>query len=221
MIKKTEHQQRLTNEFTETYGLSANQISFDGEKEEPIFDFEALCILREKLTKFHSVDTSRTSFNQETNEAEAICSIMNQNGHLITVSDFAQLWELMPDGTKIENSMQAKRVARARAMRSGIRQAGVNILKAHQNYLESGEVLNFRPVDPRIAKTKECHVLAEKLGLTVKTDEGIDKSEYQKFIAETYDGRTSSKDLDDLELQRLIITFRAMLRLNNAVAKAA
>lgn len=211
--KYTPEQLQLAREFVDGYGISLEQISFEAEKLEPIFDFEALCLLREKLTRFHSVDTTRSNFNAETNEAEVICSIINESGRIITCSDFAQIGELMPDGSKVETSMQAKRLARARAMRSAIRQAGVNLLKAHKNYLESGEVLDFRPVDPRISKTKELHVLAEQLGFIVKTNDGIDKTEYQKFIAETYDGRTSSKDLDDIELQRLIITFRAMRRL--------
>jgi hypothetical protein len=207
----TLEQSNLVKDFIELYGLSEEQISFDGETIEPIFDFEALCVLREKLTRFQSVDTSKTLFNQETNEAECVCTIITQNNLPVSVSDFAQIGEMMPDGKRIENSMQAKRVARARAMRSGIRAAGVNLLKAHKSYVESCDILDFKPVDPRIAKRKEVHVLAKELGL-IKDE---DKSEYQKFIAETYDGRTSSNDLEEKELQRLIVTFRAMRRLQN------
>jgi hypothetical protein len=202
----------LVQEFVTTYGISEKQISFEFNSAEPIFDFDAICLLRERLTNFQAVDVSRVSFNEAEQSAEAICTITQANGRPITISDFAQMGEIMPDGTTIQNSIQAKRVARARAMRSGIRAAGVDLLKAHKNYLENGDFLDFTPIDPRANRVKEIHALAEELGLIV----GKDKEAYQEYIGEKFDGRTSTNDLDDLELQKLATDLRALKRLNFA-----
>lgn len=210
-------QDELKQELMETYGLSPEQISFDGENIDSILDFEALCALREKLTNFKSVDVSCVTANDAGTEAEAICVVVTAENRTVTVSDFAQYGELMPDGSQIQNSMSLKRLARARAMRSGIRAAGVNLMKAHKHYLETGDTLDFQPIDPRVNAYKELHAVAAKIGLIT----GADKSEYQKFIGETFDGRQSAKDLDDLELQRLLVTFRAMARVQTAARKAA
>lgn len=213
--KLTTEQAELQNQFVATYGLSPEQISFEGEKLEPIFDFEALSLLREKLTSFESVDVSQVSFHPDDQSAEAVCDIFTDQQRRIVVSDFAQIGELMPDGKNIETAMQAKRVARARAMRSGIRAAGVNLLKAHQLYLE-GKPLNFEPVDPRLNRIKEIHKLAGDIGFIVAGD----KSDYQKHIAEMFDGRTTCRDLDDIELQKLVVSLRAIRRVQQAAFAA-
>jgi hypothetical protein len=214
--KLTKEQLELQNQFVTTYGLSPEQISFEGEKLEPIFDFEALSLLREKLTNFESIDVSQVSFNADDNSAEAVCDIFTDQQRRIVVSDFAQIGELMPDGGRIESPMQAKRVARARAMRSGIRAAGVNLLRAHQLYLE-GKPLSFEPVDPRANRVKEIHALAGDIGFIVRGD----KTDYQKHIAEMFDGRTSTEELDDIELQKLAVSLRAMRRVQQAAFAAS
>jgi hypothetical protein len=214
--KLTLNQLELQKQFVETYGLSPEQISFEGEKPEPIFDFEALSLLREKLTNFETVDVSQVTFKSDDNSAEAVCDIITDQQRRIVVSDFAQIGELMPDGSRIETAMQAKRVARARAMRSGIRAAGVNLLRAHQLYLE-GKPLNTEPVDPRINRIKEIHVIAGEIGFIV----GSDKTDYQNHIAEMFDGRTSAADLDDIELQKLVVSLRAIRRVQQVALAAS
>lgn len=212
-------QDELVAELVKYYNLTPDQIGFDGEKLEPIFDFDALCTLREKLTDFKCVDVSRVSFNLETKEATATCIIVNAKGQEITVSDFAQFNESLFDGSTIQNSIQAKRIARARAMRSGIRAAGVNLMQAHRHYLETGETLDVSPINPRLNIYAENHKIAAEIGFIV----GGDKTEYEKHIAQMFDGRTSSKDLNDIELGQLRISLRAIRRVRQATltAKAA
>lgn len=207
--KLTLEQSELVREFASHYGLLEEQIGFDGEKPDPIFDFDAICLLREKLTDFKAVDASAVEYDEQKKEAQAVCVILLQNGNTVTVSDFAELGEPMPDGSLIQNSIKAKRVARARAMRTGIRACGVNLLQAHRAFVETGKIPQSAPVDPRISKIKEVHLLAGKLDLIV----GTEKEEYQRFLAQLFDGRVSCNDLDDIELQRLLISLRAMNRL--------
>lgn len=213
--KTTIAQEELINELVQTYGLDPEQIGFDGESLEPILDFEALCVLRERLTNFKCVDVSRVSFDQEAGEATATCIIANAEGREITVSDFAQIGEAMPDGSKVSTSIQAKRLARARAMRSGIRAAGVNLMKAHKYFIEHGNTLDFQPIDVRETMRKELHALAGEIGFI----NGSDRSKYEKHIAELFDGRTSSSDLNDIERGQLRVSLRAIrneLRSRNA-----
>ena len=70
--------------------------------------------------------------------------------------------------------------------------------------------------DPRKPVYEEIHVLAGNLGLITAGD----KENYRAFLSESYEGRTSAKDLDDAELQRLLISLRAMNRVRKAVSSA-
>ena len=58
----------------------------------------------------------------------------------------------------------------------------------------------------------ELHALATELDLI----EYGDKAKYREYIAENYAGRTSAKDLDDVELQRMLIAFRSLARLRRS-----
>ncbi len=217
--KTTIAQDELVNELVDTYNLSPEQIGFDGEKLDPILDFDALCVMREKLTNFKSVDVSRITADQDTRSVEAVCVIVTANDRTISVSDFAQHNEIMPDGERVTETIQLKRLARARAMRSGIRAAGVNLMKAHKHFIETGDTLDVQPINPRLNIYAENHAIAAEIGFIV----GTDKSEYEKHIAQMFDGRTSSKDLNDIELGQLRISLRAIRRVQTAAlaAKAA
>ncbi|MBS1793383.1 MAG: hypothetical protein JSS81_05990 [Acidobacteria bacterium] len=214
-LKLTTDQNKLVAEFVTNYGLSEEQIIFDGTGLEPIFDFEALSVLRERLTDFQSVDVSDVVWNPADNSAQAKCTIITAAGRQVVVSDFAEIGESLPDNSKVESSLGAKRLARARAMRSGIRAAGVNLLKAHRRFLETGRIGEAEPVDPRLNKIREIHALAGEIGFI----KGTDRTAYESHLAEMFEGRTSSRDLSDFELQRFVVSLRAIRRAQiNAIA---
>lgn len=214
----TTAQIQLLKELTETHGLDVSQISFEGADTTPIFDYEAVCALSLKLTDIQRIESQLTSSNAEDESVSAICTVTLPDGRSRSVEDSASLHEKIGDGKIIDSIRLAGLVAQARAVRRGIRSVGINLFRAHQNFIKSGQGATAHTnYDPRTPQYQELHVLAEKIGLTV----GSDKSQYEQFIAEMFDGRTSSKELDDLELQRLLVAFRAMSRLNNPAAAIA
>lgn len=211
----TTEQKQIQDEFVSTYGFDPEQVAFEGNKVEPIFDFEALCLLRERLTDFTEVRITRGDFADPV--ASAVCEITTSQNRKIVVCDFAQVGEVLHDGNAISGPLDALRVARARAMRTGIRAAGVNLLKAHRYLIDTGTAPTYSPVDPRTPRVREIHVLANECGLI--TADGRDQ--YEDMIAGMFDGRTSSRDLDDLELHRLVVSLRAIRRVQLAQIAAA
>jgi len=215
----TTEQIALLKELTETHGLDVSQISFEGKDATPIFDYEAVCALSLKLTDIKSIESQLTGSNAEEESVSAICTVTLPDGRTRSVEDSACLHEKFGDGKVIDSIRLAGLVAQARAVRRGIRSVGVNLFRAHQNFIKSGQAATAHTnYDPRQPEYQEIHAIAAKIGLIVNAD----KSQYQQFIAELYDGRTSAKELDNLELRRLKVALRAMSRLNQpAVARAA
>ena len=212
----TDEQKLIRAQFIAAHGLDADQISFEGDSNEPILDYESLNMLRLKLTNIESIDTSYISRDYDMGYASCEATGNLPDGRNSRITESAEIGEPMPDGGKLETMRQAVNVAQARALRRLIRALGINILKAHQEYIQKGNTSEGVPVDPRIARTKEIHALAAEIGYI----NGTDKSDYQNHIAAMFDGRTSSKDLDDLELSKLTTSLRALRRLQVATLNA-
>lgn len=213
--KLSPEQTSIRAEFVAHYHLEAAQISFDGDSAQPIFDYEALCALSLVLTDFQDITVGEPEID-EAGYVLAKCSVVLKDGRTRSIYDSAFIGETLPDGKKIETRRLAEQVARARAMRTGIRTAGVNLLRAHRQFVIDGMIGELETVNPLVNLRKEIHALAIELGLI----KGKDKAAYQFFIAEQFDGRDSSSDLDETELRRLAITLRAMRRVNRAAAAA-
>lgn len=209
----TQEQLEIQSEFVQLYGLEPEQISFEGNEPNPILDYEAISLLSLQLTDIQELDCWISERGKETGTVTVRCVVTLPDGRKRSAESSAALGEPLPGGKTIDTFQLAEAVARARASRVGIRSVGVNLFNAHKKFKESGNIatghLRF---DPRKPLYDEIHVNAEKAGYIV----GKDKSEYQKFIAESYEGRTSAKDLDDAELNRLNITFRSFARLKVA-----
>ena len=205
-------QDDLVKELIETYGLEAEQIGFEGDDANPILDYEALCVMRINLTDFQDVQISEPVINIEQKSVSVKCTITLRDSRTVNVSEDVALGDPKPDGKLIETIREAKVFARARAMRFAIRTAGVNLMRAHRDFMKTGKVATASPVDPRTPIYQEVHLLAAKLGFI----QGKDKSAYEGYIAEMFEGRTSSKDLNDIELQKLLVSFRSFARLKRS-----
>lgn len=218
----TADQQQLVNEFVIAYGLDETQISFEGSDLNPILDYEALSVMRVKLTNFRDVKVGEPIHNVAENSVSVSCVITLADGRSIDVSEKVYAGDLMPDGSTIETRRQMETFARARAMRFAIRSAGVNLVRAHREFLKTGEVATGNLVDPRYPQYQEINAIAYKLGLKKKRDDKTeDREEYEKVLAENFDGRTSAKELDDVELKRFALLLRTLQRLQNAKEQAA
>lgn len=205
----TTEQKNILDELVEVHALDASQISFEGENATPIFDYEAVCALSLKLTDIQDIDCQISERDTVDGIVSASCKITLPDGRTRTVEDSASLNESFADNKIIDTYRLAENVAQARAVRRGIRSVGVNLFRAHQEFVKTGQAATAHTNNnPRLTHYQEIHKLASKIGLI----DGADKSKYEQFLAEKYDGRTSSADLDDLELHRLLVTFRAFER---------
>lgn len=186
--------------------IEPSQISFDGDSLTPIFDYEANSALSVKLTDIKTLDceiTNRDKANRV--ESVAACTVILPDGRSRTVEDSAMIGEQIAPGVKIETIRDADGVAQNRASRRGIRSVGVNIWNAHKAFLKTGEVAaGSTEEDPRARLVKQIHALSDELGLS--------KEEYQELMAAGY-GRSSSTDLNELELVSFARLLRSMKRI--------
>lgn len=207
-------QSSLVKEFTETYDLDESQISFEGESLEPIFDYEALNALRLALTDIRHIEPSI----EERNEAQGIvtvkCQVVLSDGRSASALESAMIGETMPNGRAIESLRQAQNVAQARALRRGIRSVGVNLLRAHRQFMLSGEVAKSTPdAEFQSSRGKEIHALAQEWGHI----KGQEKSAYYDFIERIFgEGKRSSLDLNDIQRSQLATMYRSMLKARKA-----
>ena len=206
--KLSPEQARIVREICDLHGLEENQISFEGAELTPIFDYEAVCSLSLKLTDIHSIDCWISDHGTTDDEMVAAkCKVTVPDGRSRTCEANAQLLEKLPDGGIIETLQMAQAVARARAVRLGIRSVGVNLYNAHRKFAETGEIaLGHTRHDPRLPVYSEIHVLGAKLDLIVDAD----KTAYRIFIDAMFPGKTSARDLNDIELHQLLVALRAM-----------
>lgn len=218
--KYTHEQAAIVKELCEVHELDATQIGFeDDSSTTPIFDYEAVCALSLRLTDIQHIDCSIIDHGDA--DAELItakCTVTVPDGRTRSCEGSAQLLERLKDGNIIETYQQAAAIAQARAVRRGIRSVGINLWNAHRKFMQTGEVVaGHTRHDPRSPLYSEIHILATELDLIVDGD----KKRYQEFIAENYDGRTSARDLSDIELHRLLISFRSLTRLRRSEKRRA
>lgn len=222
--KLTAGQQQLVKELVAAHGLEPDQISFDGTESTPIFDYEAVNALSLKLTDITNIDT----YISERGEGfvKSRCLVELPDGRTRKIEESAYLGEPLGEGGMINDLRLAEQVAQARAVRRGIRSVGVNLFNAHKKYMETGETVSgHTDHDPRYPQYQEINVLAYKLGIKHRTKISgktvEEREEYEKLLAQNFAGKTSAKDLDDLELQRFIIILRSFVRLQNSRQNSA
>lgn len=212
----TRDQHDIVGELVQVHGLDPKQISFEGDDATPIFDFEAVCLLSLKLTDIKNIACEITNRDFDSQIVTARCTVELPDGRTRVCEDSARLHEQIGDGGVIDNLRMADNVAQARAVRRGIRSVGINLWNAHKKFKDSGVVeTGHTRHDPRKPIYEEIHVLAENLGLIVNGN----KENYKAFIAESYDGRTSAKELEDEDLNRFLISLRALNRVQRATLR--
>lgn len=206
-------QRNIVDEYVNLHGLDELQISFEGDETTPIFDYEAINALSLKLTDIQIIDCEISERDFETEIVTSRCTVTLPDGRSRTSEDSARVGDPFGNGKTVDTLRLAEQLAQTRAVRRGIRSVGINLHRAHEQWKRTGQTVGGHTNhDPRKTLYDEIHLYAEQAGYII----GKDKTEYEKFIAESYDGRTSARDLDDTELQRLNVTFRSFARLAKA-----
>lgn len=210
-IKLTPEQTEIVRELCDTHGLDPSQISFDDDGRTPIFDYEAVSALSLKLTDIKSIDCSVPDRERlDRRVAVAVCTVILPDGRTRTVEDACVIGEENP-ATRcgVMTLREAEGLAQNRAVRRGIRSVGINLWNAHRTFKQTGEIAcGSTDLDPREALRKQIHVLRDEIGYSV--------DEYQAVLEGSFNGRGSSNDLNDLELQSAIRLFQALLRIKRS-----
>lgn len=204
-------QEALVHEFVTTYDLSPEQISFDGESTEPIFDYEALNVLRLRLTDIHHTTLGIVERNESLGLVTVECTATLADGRSATDLGSAQFNEVLPDGSVVGSLLNAQNVALARALRRVIRAVGYNLLKAHKQYVQSG-FISPAEIDEEFKSNigKEIHALASEYGHII----GKEKTAYQNFMQNLF-GKSSTLELNDIQKSQLASIYRSMLTQRN------
>ncbi len=204
-------QRAIQKEFCEAYNFKAEQVAFDGDSLDPIFDYDALCVLSVKLCDLPELEIALDNVLHGTGMATAIGAATLKNGNRRSVFGASMVGEVMPDGEKIPDLAQAISISRTRALRSILRAVGFDPVAAHRSFKQTGNVIELQ-LPPRLTRDKEraeIHMLAQGLGLVVKVPGGVDRSSYDRSIATFFKGKTSSKQLTDSEHTQFLTILRA------------
>jgi hypothetical protein len=195
-------QKKLVLEFDAHHGIDPNQISFKGDSLEPIFDYKALSVLRLKLTDIVDMHASIEERDHATGLVTARCTATLPSSRSVSDLGTAYVGETLGNGMVVANMIEAQNVALARALRRAIRAAGVNLLKAHQLWLQLGTIAQSDPLDGRKVRQRELHALRDEWG---DSDE-----QYRDFIERLF-GVRSSLQLNDEQMSQLVSTYRKLI----------
>jgi hypothetical protein len=196
-------------EFTEIYGLERGQISFDSDRLDPIFDFDALSLLSVKLSDIKSIRVVPGEVNVLNSLATSSCAVTLPDGRTREFFGAAVLYEVMPDGNAVEDFKQALDISQSRSLRRGLRAVGWDPLRAHQDFIAGrGVELGASPTvtDQRNKDLARAHIIGAELGIIV----GSDKSRWRKLLGIWFHGKESSADLNAGELSQLLAILRSL-----------
>lgn len=231
--KRTIKQQEIINEMSGIHGLDERQISFEEDSTEPIFDYEALNVLRLRLTDIQTTEPEIVERNMTLGIVTARCWVYLPDGRsasdlgsaqftVRSAEDYSRIveGESMPDGSILDSQMKAQNVALSRALRRAIRAVGVNLMKAHRAFADDGEITQGDVDEEFQSKIgREIHSYAIKFGHITGSGKNTDKTRYQNFIESLFGfKKRSTLDLNDIEKSQLANTYRTLVNSRDGAA---
>lgn len=210
----TAEQRSLADEFLVEYGIEPEQIAFADAELNPIFDFDALFFLANRLGDFWDISIEAGDVDHERGYCTSHCCIMLGDSRTRKMFGSAFVGEVMPGNRLIQTIGEALVVSRARALRGALRAVGFDPVRAH---LQRDQVVGGAELpglsEPRRALERQAHLLGEKLGYIVRpAGRPADKTEWREFMAMVFHGKTSMAELTDEEQAQWVNTLRAMER---------
>lgn len=207
---------KLAAEFCAAYGLTPDQISFDGT--EPIFEFDAMMILINVLARdITHIEVGLTRFHDGRERlAESFCQMTVEDRVTRKFPGVAMIGETMYDGSAITGEIQAINVSRARAVRVAARAVGFDAVKFHEAR-KAGQPIALLGNDDQADRNivAQIHLYAGPKGCDFIKKNG-DRTEYENLLASYFDGRTTSKDLNAEEKAQWLGMLRAWARKEKA-----
>lgn len=211
----TEEQRSLADEFLIEYGIEPTQINFGDDQLNPIFDFDALFYLANRLGDFWDIGIEAGDVDQERGYCTSHCCISLADGRTRKMFGSAFIGEPMPGARNVQTVSEALVISRARALRGALRAVGFDPLRAHlqRGRSDAGDDEFDDYESPRRLMERQAHLLGEKLGYIVRPHGApADKSEWREFMAMLFHGKTSMSELTDDEQSQWVSTLRAMER---------
>lgn len=205
-------QRELADEFCKIYNLRPDQIGFDGPSLEPIFDFDALATLANLLADIPGIKVDLKEFDDAKQMAVSYCVVTLHGGRTRELFGICVVGEVLHDLTKVDTMRKAIDVSRSRALRVGLRAVGFDAVKAHEQR-KQGKVVDLlgEAAAVRDRRVAGIHVIAGPRGLNYITNKG-DRTEYERLLATYFDGRCTSKDLNDQEVSEWLGILRGFAR---------
>ncbi len=218
----SKEQRAIQKEFCDTYKFKPEQIGFDGNSLEPIFDYDALAVLSIKLCNLPVISVDFGTLDRLNGLATSRGIIELPSGASRKTFGSAMVGEQMPNGERIDDIHQAVTVSRARALRHVLRSVGFDPLIAHRAFVKTGAMLELTPVDPYLKQLAEIHLHAQSLDLiSVSGDGFVNKVAYQQKMAGYFNGKTSARELTEEQRSQWLQILRAWTKANNVARNRA
>lgn len=179
----TPQQLALVKEF-ENYGLEEKDIIFYSDKPEPFFSYEATCALCNKLADIKDIDVQIVKSFQNTTAIR--CSFTLENGASRSAVGVVNHNELIEGQSMSEHQRIA--LASARAIRNTLKASGINLLKAHQQMLATGEIAEPEFDKLRTSLLAEAHLIGEEAGFICRDN----KSGWRNLLLKRYSVHSSA-----------------------------
>lgn len=216
----------LRDELSQRYGIDKSQITFTGPANDPIFDFDALSVLVNELSDFSSTIVDIGTVDHERGFCTATGTITLADGRTRSNFGSAFVGEMLHDETTVKDMQSAMELARARALRSALRSASFDPVRAHRNR-HSGLPVSTpsvpstpddpststdTPEDPRRAMERECHAIGEHIGLITKSPhyDSVGNKRQWRWLMKTFFGKETMAELTDLEQTQWRNTLRGL-----------
>lgn len=191
----TKDQHALIAELAATYGVEPDQIRFFSADPRPFFDHEAAAAICRRLAGARGIKNHQVaSINADSISME--CEITFDDGFTSSAVGVANTNETI-DGKPMTEE-QLKRLATSRAMRGTLVNAGVDLLKLH-NQKMFGTVTDISTRTNRQKLSNEAHALGEEVCAIV----GKNKTVWMKMLLKRY-GVFTSTTLSDEQLADLV-----------------
>lgn len=219
MNTRNKQQQAIADEFCQTYALTPDQISFDGEKTEPIFDFEALSTLALELGDFKEISVTLNEVNVPGAYVSSQCHLVLADGTERSYFGVAFTSETLHNGELLDSHTAACNLSSTRALRKALRGAGFDAVRAHQAVKQSKQTFeaSFDGDDDATRQRKQRHALATELGW-IKNN-GADKRVYQDQMMRFF-GTSNGNNLSEKQNEIFITTMRSLLNANKSALAA-
>lgn len=197
----------LVVELIETYDLGESNVSVKPNGE-IVFDLEGLQIMTSKLcTDLVNDELAIRPFHEDQKYFYCDSILTLKGGRTVKRSGVAMIGEQLGDEI-ISNFQQAQSIAAGRAYRNGLRAIAFDPIRAHRLKTSGFTLIAETEDEARITLRKELHALAHDLGYIV----GANNDKYRELLRVMYNGRTSSTELNDEEIQQLVLFLRASKR---------